>query len=343
MDIVKGPGSAVYGPQGEGSGGYVDFVMKQPYFDREHIRTMTLTMGYWASGHSYSNPEATIDVGGPISDKLAYRVSYLSRYGDGYYLNDHDQTQDVYAAVTYLPTSKVTVEAWGQFYRGPDQRDRGREPRDRGLHQERQLHRRSREPDDRGSHAYFGYDIITFPNPPPYTFGSATDGSYSTVNAATAHTIKLSPDLALIAPGPTRRGRSFAQGQVKETVSLTPDILDRQPDVLQHRPLEQVRGGGATASTCRRMSRSRTARSTTNCSTSPSSRTASSRAWTSSTRAMTAYQDYQTEPVAYYDLSQPLSQIAYPGYALEGNTWGGGLQVPGTTGYSAAPGDGWRT
>src|SRR5471032_3140508 len=30
MDIVKGPGSAIYGPQGEGAGGYVNFVTKQP-------------------------------------------------------------------------------------------------------------------------------------------------------------------------------------------------------------------------------------------------------------------------------------------------------------------------
>ena len=52
---------------------------------------------------------------------------------------------------------------------------------------------------------------------------------------------------------------------------------------------------------------------------------------------MTSYQDYQTEPVAYYDLSQPANQILYPGYAYQGNTWGGGLQVPGTTGYSAGP------
>src|SRR5471032_1671225 len=36
LDIIKGPGSAVYGPQGEGAGGYVNFVMKQPYFDRFH-------------------------------------------------------------------------------------------------------------------------------------------------------------------------------------------------------------------------------------------------------------------------------------------------------------------
>jgi len=30
FDVVKGPGSAVYGPQVEGAGGYVDFVMKEP-------------------------------------------------------------------------------------------------------------------------------------------------------------------------------------------------------------------------------------------------------------------------------------------------------------------------
>ena len=81
LDIVKGPGSAVYGPQGEGAGGYIDFIMKQPYFDGNH-GDVDLTLGYWADGHSHSNPDLTIDFGGPISDKLAYRASYLSRYGD---------------------------------------------------------------------------------------------------------------------------------------------------------------------------------------------------------------------------------------------------------------------
>src|SRR5277367_677209 len=82
FNIVKGPGSAVYGPQGEGAGGYTDFVMKQPYFDAQHTE-ISATLGYWASGRSYSNPSLTIDTGGPISKKLAYRISYLSRYGDG--------------------------------------------------------------------------------------------------------------------------------------------------------------------------------------------------------------------------------------------------------------------
>ena len=336
FDIVEGPGSAVYGPQLEGSGGYVDFIMKQPYFDRDHS-DVTLTMGGWASGHSYSNPEATIDVGGPISDKLAYRISYLSRYGDGYYLNDHDQTQDVYAAVTYLPTSKVTVEAWGQIYEDRTNEIAGVNRVTEDFIKNGNYIAGPASPTTVGSTAYFGYDIITFPNPPPYTFGSATDGSYSTVNAATAHTIKLSPDLALIAPSDTARA-FVAQGQVKETVSLTPEssLVNRTFFSTGHSNKSEEVGYSEYV---------------------PHDVSIQDRAEYHSLfdvsifensvitgvdfkyLAMTAYQDYQTEPVAYYDLSQPLSQIAYPGYALEGNTWGGGLRVPGTTGYSAAPGD----
>ncbi len=115
FDIVKGPGSAVYGPQTEGAGGYVNFVLKQPYFDRQHT-TLDITYGGWSSGRSYSNTELTLETSGPISDKLAYRISYLGRGGDQYYLNAKDETQDLYAALTYRPNSKVEHEAWVQAY-----------------------------------------------------------------------------------------------------------------------------------------------------------------------------------------------------------------------------------
>ena len=99
FDIVKGPGPPSTARRLEGSGGYVDFIMKQPYFDADHYELDT-TIGSLTSGRDYSNAEVTLDVGGPINDTLAYRISYLSRYGDGYYLNDHDETQDVYEALT---------------------------------------------------------------------------------------------------------------------------------------------------------------------------------------------------------------------------------------------------
>jgi hypothetical protein len=115
LDIVKGPGSAVYGPPNNGAGGYVNLVTKQPYFDAEHL-TLSTTLGYWTSARAYSNPSVTIDNGGPISDTLAYRVSYLSQYGEGYALGSQNQTQDLYTALTFRPKPGVTFEWFGQVY-----------------------------------------------------------------------------------------------------------------------------------------------------------------------------------------------------------------------------------
>ena len=279
FDIVKGPGSAVYGPQVEGAGGYVDFIMKQPYFDADHAE-ITLTMGDWASGHSFSNPEATIDMGGPISDKLAYRISYLSRYGDGYYLNDKNQTQDVYAALTYLANPNLKIEGWIQVYEDRTNEIAGVNRVTEDFIKNGNYIAGPASPTTSGPNAYFGYDIITFPNPPPYTFGSATDGSYAIVNPATAHTIKLSPDVALIAPGDTARA-FVAEGQLKATLSLTP--IPRSSTGSTSAPATRTsRRRWATANTSRTTSRSRTALSTETSSTSSSTTTASSRASTSS-------------------------------------------------------------
>ncbi len=336
FDIVKGPGSAVYGPQVEGSGGYVDFIMKQPYFDRDHT-DVDLTFGSWASGHSYSNPEFTIDTGGPISDKLAYRVSYLSRYGEGYYLNDHDQTQDVYFALTWLPTTKLKVDSWVQVYEDRTNEIAGVSRVTEDFIKNGNYIAGPASPTTTGGTAYFGYDIITFPNPPPFTFGSAADGSYSIVNPATAHTIHLSPDVALIAPGDVARA-FVAQGQMKATLSLTPDssLVNRLFLSTGHSNKSEEVGYSEYVPKDVSIQDRAEYRDRFDVMTHENSVITGIDFKYS---ALTAYQDYQTEPVGFYDLSQPLSQIAYPGYALEGNTWGGGLRVPGTNGYSAAPGD----
>ncbi|MFM8360939.1 MAG: TonB-dependent receptor plug domain-containing protein, partial [Verrucomicrobiota bacterium] len=116
MDIVKGPGSAVYGPQGQGPGGYVNFVTKLPYFDKFHGE-MTTRWGTWVpGGPSYFNPEWILDFGGPVNEKLAYRVSYLGREADGYYQHVVDNTQDFFAALTYRPNDKWNFDWTGQFY-----------------------------------------------------------------------------------------------------------------------------------------------------------------------------------------------------------------------------------
>jgi hypothetical protein len=336
MDIVKGPGSAVYGPQGEGAGGYVDFVMKQPYFDAEHA-DIDLTLGYWSDGRTYSNPDLTIDFGGPLSDKLAYRISYLSRYGDGYYLNDHNQTQDVYAALTWLPTSKLKIEGWTEAYSDRINEIAGVSRVTQDFIWNGNYIAGPSGPTTSGPTAYFGYDIIAAPNPPPGTYGSYTDGSYAVVNPATAHTVKLPIYDALISPSDTARSFLF-QTQIKETLDLTPDSTLVNRTYYSFNRSEKKEEVGYSEYVPRSVSlqdRLEYHDKFTIANMDHSLITGVDFRYT----GMTSYQDYQTEPVNTYDLTQPLSQIAYPGYALEGNTWGGGLQVPGTSGYSASPGN----
>lgn len=105
LDVVKGPGSAVYGPQGQGPGGYVNFVTKQPYFDNFHGDLSTRLGDYIPGGASYWSPEVTLDFGGPITKELAFRVSYLDREADSYYQNVKNRTHDIFAALTWRPNS----------------------------------------------------------------------------------------------------------------------------------------------------------------------------------------------------------------------------------------------
>jgi len=116
MDIVKGPGSAVYGPQGQGPGGYVNFVTKLPHFDSFHGEVISRWGSFVPGGQSYFNPEWVLDFGGPINDKLAFRVSYLGREAEGYYQNVKDNTQDIFTALTWRPNDKLTVDWNAQFY-----------------------------------------------------------------------------------------------------------------------------------------------------------------------------------------------------------------------------------
>ena len=116
MDIVKGPGSAVYGPQGQGPGGYVNFVTKTPYQDSFHGELTTKWGDLESDSHSHFDPEWTLDFGGPINDKLAYRVSYLGREGDGYYQNTKNNTQDIFVALAWHPNDKLSVDFNTEFY-----------------------------------------------------------------------------------------------------------------------------------------------------------------------------------------------------------------------------------
>jgi outer membrane receptor protein involved in Fe transport len=334
IDIVKGPGSAVYGPQGEGAGGYVDFVMKEPYFDRFHADT-DLTMGYWTSGHSYSNPEATIDFGGPLSDKLAYRVSYLSRYGDGYYINDHDQTQDGYVALTYLATKALKFEWWAQMFTDRTNEISGvnrvtQQFIDHGLYIAGPA-----SPVTSGPNAYFGYDITSPVSPKgPFTgFGNFTDGSYSTVNAATAHTVHLPDYDELIGPTDTARSKLF-QTQLKATDEISEDssLVNRTYFGLGRS--DKFETYGYDEYVPRQESFQDRLEFHENFESGPVANSVIT-GIDYRYQELISYQDFTTEPFSYYDLTQPLSQVFYPGYYLEGKTFGGGVAVPGAPGFAA--------
>jgi outer membrane receptor for Fe3+-dicitrate len=158
MDIVKGPGTAVYGPQGNGPGGYVNFVAKQPYFDYDHY-DFSATIGTWTSGHSYSDPQYTLDFGGPLTDKLAYRVSYLGQYGDEYYVNGKDETQDVYVALTYRMTKDLKFEFWTQGFATRTNEDTGANRVTQNFIWNGSYIAGPTTPATSGSLAYYGYDV----------------------------------------------------------------------------------------------------------------------------------------------------------------------------------------
>ncbi len=116
LDIVKGPGSPVFGPT-PNVGGYVNFVTKKPYFDRVRLDITGKLGTYVPGGQSYFSPEWTVDLNVPvIKDKLAVRLSYFGREADGYYQNTVDHVQDIFLAVTYTPTDSLTFDYTAQFY-----------------------------------------------------------------------------------------------------------------------------------------------------------------------------------------------------------------------------------
>ncbi|HYD83963.1 MAG TPA: TonB-dependent receptor plug domain-containing protein, partial [Opitutus sp.] len=84
VDVVRGPGSALYG-SGFFTGGYVNYVTKQPKFTRE--TTLTARIGTWVpGGGSWLNGSWQIDTTAPAADgKSAWRVSYEGKEDDTFF------------------------------------------------------------------------------------------------------------------------------------------------------------------------------------------------------------------------------------------------------------------
>ena len=110
FDVVAGPASVVYGPSGN-VGGYVNLVTKRPYFDDYHGFVST-TIG------EYNLRRWQVDVGGPITKDLAWRVSYQGEDSGSYYRLQGTETEDVYGAVSWTPSEKFRVDFNAEFFEG---------------------------------------------------------------------------------------------------------------------------------------------------------------------------------------------------------------------------------
>ena len=101
MDIIKGPASVQAGP-GAGVGGSINISTKQPYFD-EFKGAAT------AEFDSNDKRRWSLDFGGPINNKVAYRFSYTGEDSGSYYTGMYFREQAVYGAATINVSDKYTI------------------------------------------------------------------------------------------------------------------------------------------------------------------------------------------------------------------------------------------
>ena len=117
VDLVRGPGSPVFGA-GYLTGGYVNYVTKQPQFSSP-ATTVTTRFGSWLPGtrYSYLNGSAQIDTTASTSDKFAWRLSYEAKGGDTFFKRAgvKDNRSDLFAALTWKPRPGVTLALNAQW------------------------------------------------------------------------------------------------------------------------------------------------------------------------------------------------------------------------------------
>jgi len=324
MDIVKGPGSAVYGPQGQGPAGYVNFVTKAPYFDSFHGDLTTRFGTYVPGGQSYFNPEWVADLGGPINDKVAYRVSYLGREADSYYRNVKDNTQDIFTALTWNATDKLTLDWNAQFYTSRFNEVIG-------------INRVTQELIDDGIY-------IAGPVQPKNRFGDlltstgafGPNANFALLDPAQAHRVHIYPYQTINAPFDSANGKKFSSQLITSyTLSDTAKIINRSYGETQDS--SKISGYGYTEWVPENwMINNRTE---AHLDFEPSLGS-----WDIPLKTISgvdvryskllSYQDFGTEPFFLYDVTADPSTFFLPGH-VPGTSYGGGFNVPGAPGYGA--------
>lgn len=110
VNIVKGPATAVQGTSMY-VGGFVDLVTKRPFFDG-FKGSVSYTIG------SYDVNRWTLDIGGPLSKTVAYRISYSGEDSEGYWYDWFKKTESLYGAVTWRPSDRYELFVNSTSYYG---------------------------------------------------------------------------------------------------------------------------------------------------------------------------------------------------------------------------------
>ena len=107
IDIIKGPAS-VQGGAGPGVGGSIDMATKMP-----SMTTFATTASLEADTHQ--KRILSLDVGGPLAQNLAGRLSFTSNDSGSYYYDMYFHQQSLYGAVLFQPTSSYKIAINGDI------------------------------------------------------------------------------------------------------------------------------------------------------------------------------------------------------------------------------------
>ncbi|MCH2155003.1 MAG: TonB-dependent receptor [Opitutales bacterium] len=108
VNIVKGPAGSVYGTTNY-IGGYADLITKRPYFDAPAGEISV-------SVAQYDQYTWSLDYGAPISETLAFRVSYEGKEWDGFHEFWKNNSHALYGALTWRPNENYTLEIMGEYF-----------------------------------------------------------------------------------------------------------------------------------------------------------------------------------------------------------------------------------
>jgi outer membrane receptor protein involved in Fe transport len=107
IDIIKGPAS-VQGGAGPGVGGSIDIATKMP-----SMTTFAATASLEADTHQ--KRIASLDLGGPLIENVAGRVSFTSNDSNSYYYDMYFHQQSLYAALVFDVASNYKISVNGDI------------------------------------------------------------------------------------------------------------------------------------------------------------------------------------------------------------------------------------